>query len=115
VPEREVSSLHPSFPPPQAAKHGVCNSPDSLSRNAIRITGIHNHGYILPEREKKDKGAESRGKRKERKVARRIRTTKSRGIRLKYYQEQSQPEKRHSLWREDLIIKNRASILPGEP
>src|SRR5713226_10097447 len=33
---------------PQAAKHGVCNSPDSLSGNAMEITGIHNHGYILP-------------------------------------------------------------------
>jgi len=28
VPEREVSSLHPSLPPPQAAKQGVGNSPD---------------------------------------------------------------------------------------
>src|SRR5260370_34139956 len=27
LPEREVSSLHPSFPPPQAAKQRVCNSP----------------------------------------------------------------------------------------
>src|SRR5260370_16033623 len=52
---------------PQAAKHGVCNSPDSLSGNAIGITGIHNHGYILPEREKKDKGAESRAEEKEKK------------------------------------------------
>src|SRR5258708_2013786 len=31
LPEREVSSLHPSFPPPEAAKHGVCNSPELLS------------------------------------------------------------------------------------
>src|SRR5258708_1841308 len=67
LPEREVSSLHPPFPPPQAAKHGVCNSPDSLSGNAIEITGIHNHGYILPGREKKDKGAESRAEEKEKK------------------------------------------------
>jgi len=52
---------------PQAAKHGVCNSPDSLSGNAIEITGIHNHGYILPGREKKDKGAESRAEEKEKK------------------------------------------------
>ncbi len=31
----------------------------SSSGNAIQITSIHNHGYILPEREKKDKGAEA--------------------------------------------------------
>jgi hypothetical protein len=28
LPEREVSSLPPSFPPPEAAKQGGCNSPE---------------------------------------------------------------------------------------
>src|SRR5260370_20001789 len=67
LPEREVSSLHPPCPPPQAAKHGVCNSPDSLSGNAIEITGIHNHGYILPEREKKTREPRAEQRKKKRK------------------------------------------------
>ncbi len=52
---------------PQAAKHGVCNSPDSLSGNAIGITGIHSHGYILPEREKKTREPRAEQRKKKRK------------------------------------------------
>ncbi len=53
--------------------------------------------FYLREKKRQESREQSRGKRKERKVARRIRATKSSGIRLKYYQEQSQPEKRHPL------------------
>jgi len=39
VPEREVSSLPPSFPPLEAAKQGGCNSPEISLRSLDMLPG----------------------------------------------------------------------------
>jgi hypothetical protein len=48
------------------------------------MTVIYNHGYILPESVRKDKGSRAKEKKREQTVRRR-RTTKSGWIRLTYY------------------------------